>query len=466
MYKKIDESVQARLADIVGGENLLLSPEQKEAYAHDEVAELWHEPEAVARVRSTEQVSQIMKLAQEQGFPVTPRGGGQGLSGGAVPALGGLVLSLEKMDRILEIDQENLMVSTEPGVITGNLHREVESRGLFYPPDPASLDSCTIGGNIAEDAGGPRAIKYGVTRNYVCGLEAVLPDGRIINLGGKVVKNVTGYNLLQLLVGSEGTLAVVTRVLLRLVPQPAERVDLLVPFADFRAAGRSVSEIIKARIIPVALEFMERDSVLAAERLLEKELPFHEAAAQLLITLDGNDRALLDADYERIGEICLANGALDVLVADNVQMRDRLWEARKKIIDALKHLSPDRIMDTQDVVVPRTGLPELLPRIREIGERHGLHVISFGHAGDGNVHVNIIKNMDDQAWREKAPRAVEEIYRLAVSLGGFITGEHGIGLTRKRHLSLGLDSAQVELMRRIKEQFDPNAILNPGKIFP
>ena len=465
MYKKIDSAVLKELRSILDEGNLLTPADDLDAYAHDEVAALWHQPEAVARVSSTEQVSEILKLAQVERFPVTPRGAGQGLSGGAVPVFGGLVLSLEKMDRILEIDEENLMVMVEPGVVTGNLHREVEAVGLFYPPDPASLDSCSIGGNIAENAGGPRAIKYGVTKDYVCGLQAVLPSGEIMELGGKVVKNVTGYNLIQLLTGSEGTLAVVTKILLRLLPKPEHRVDLLVPFDNFQAAGKSVADIIKARIVPVALEFMERDSVLAVEKLLEKEVPFREAAAHLLITLDGNDKNQIDRDYERIGEICLENGAIDVLVADNAQMRDRLWETRKMIIEALQNLSPQHIMDTQDIVVPRTQLPHLLPKIKEVGKRYELHIICFGHAGDGNVHVNIIKDVPEDVWDSQAPKAVEEIYRLAVSLGGMVTGEHGIGLTRKSFLSLGIDQAQIEIMRRIKEDFDPNGILNPGKIF-
>jgi glycolate oxidase len=465
MYKKIDDEVLKELRGILGEGDLLTPEDDLDAYAHDEVAELWHAPEAVARVRTSEQVSEILKLAQARRFPVTPRGAGQGLSGGAVPVFGGLVLSLEKMDRILEMDEENLMIVVEPGLITGNLHREVEAAGLFYPPDPASLDSCSIGGNIAENAGGPRAIKYGVTKDYVCGLQAVLPSGQVMELGGKVVKNVTGYNLIQLLTGSEGTLAVVTRILLRLLPKPEQRVDLLVPFNDFQAAGKSVSDIIKARIVPVALEFMERDSVRAVEKLIEKEAPFREAAAHLLITLDGNDKNQIDRDYERIGEICLGNGAVDVLVADNPQMRDRLWETRKLIIEALQNLSPQHIMDTQDIVVPRTQLPQLLPRIKEVGERYELPIISFGHAGDGNVHVNIIKDVPEEVWKKQAHKAGEEIYRLAVSMGGMITGEHGIGLTRKSFLSLGIDSAQIEMMRSIKEDFDPNGILNPGKIF-
>jgi glycolate oxidase len=465
MYKKLDASLLSRLARIVGEENLLTDPEALEPYSHDEVAELQHAPEAVARAGSSAEVSAVLTLAREHGFPVTPRGAGQGLSGGAVPVHGGLVLSLERMNRIVEIDSENLMVTAEPGVITGNLHREVEEQGLFYPPDPASLDSCSIGGNIAENAGGPRAIKYGVTKDYVCGLEAVLPSGQIVQMGGKVVKNVTGYNLIQLLVGSEGTLGVVTRVVLRLLPKPQERVDMLVPFSSFEAAGRTVSDIIRARIVPVALEFMERDSLLAVEKLREKEVPFREAAAHLLITLDGNDRARIEADYEAIGEICLANGAIDVLVADTPQVRDRLWETRKLIIEALQNLSPQRIMDTQDVVVPRSRLPEILPRIKEVGAKTGLHIISFGHAGDGNVHVNVIKDVPEELWAARREEAAGEIYRLAVSMGGMVTGEHGIGVTRKEFLGLGVDAHQIELMRRIKDDFDPAGILNPGKIF-
>jgi glycolate oxidase len=465
MYTKIDGEIVRKLQEIVGKENVLLSPEEREPYSHDEVAELRSEPEVVVRAATAEEVVRIMKLAGSEGFPVTPRGAGQGLSGGAVPLFGGVVLSLERMERILEIDEENLMATVEPGVITGNLHRAVEAVGLFYPPDPASLDSCTIGGNIAENAGGPRAIKYGVTKDYVCGLEAVLPSGEIMKMGAKVVKNVTGYNLIQLLTGSEGTLAIVVKIVLRLLPLPKERVDLLIPFDDFRAAARSVSEIIKGKIVPAALEFMEKDSIEAVESLLEKKIPFDHAAAHLLVTLDGNDRRTVDEEYEKIGEICLGNGALDVLVADNSQTRDRLWEARRAIIEALQGLSPERIMDTQDVVVPRTQLPPLLEQIKEVGSRYKMKIISFGHSGDGNVHVNIIKDMPEEVWREKSHKAVEEIYRLAVKLGGAVTGEHGIGLARKSFLSLGLDDVQIALMKKIKNDFDPQNILNPGKIF-
>jgi len=466
VYAEIDEGIRGRLREIVGEENVSVSAEDKETYSHDEVAELHHEPEVVVRVTSAEQVSRILRLANEANFPVTPRGAGQGLSGGAVPVFGGVVMTLEKMKGILEIDQDNLMATVEPGVITGDLHREVEALGLFYPPDPASLDSCSIGGNIAENAGGPRAIKYGITRDYVCGLEAVLPSGEIVTMGGKLVKDVTGYDLMQLLIGSEGTLAVITKVILRLLPLPSERVDLLVPFDDFHAASRSVSEVIKNRIVPTAMEFMGKDSILAAEALTEKEMPFHDAEAHLLVTVDGNDKAAVEAEYERIGEICLEQGARDVLVADNPRLRDKLWEARRLIIEALQHLSPEGIMDTQDLVVPRAKIAELLSRIKEIAGRHSLKIVCFGHAGDGNVHVNVIKDVPDEEWRAKKGPVAEEMYEAALSLQGSITGEHGIGLTRKQYLPMAVDEHRIGIMRRIKEVFDPKCILNPGKILP
>jgi glycolate oxidase len=357
------------------------------------------------------------------------------------------------------------MVTVEPGVITGNIHRAVEAEGLFYPPDPASLDSCSIGGNIAEGAGGPRAVKYGVTKDYVCGLEAVLPSGEIINLGGKLVKDVTGYNMVQLLVGSEGTLAVVTKIILRLLPLPKVRVDMLVPFDEFQAAADTVAAIIAQRILPTAIEFMEQDSLLAVQRLLEKEVPYSDAAAHLLIQLDGNRQETVDADLEMVGDLCLEHGARDVLVARDQRTRDRLWEARRMIIESLKHESP--INHMEDVVVPRAEIPQLIKGVRDIARRHGLRIVSFGHAGDGNVHVNALKDdMPEKHWHALVPTLSQEIYRLTLSLGGTITGEHGIGATRPRYLPMALDEAHIELMRRIKDVFDPNHILNPGKIFP
>ena len=465
MYNRVNADIVDALSQIVGPGNVLVSAEQMEPYTHDEVVGLRADPEVVVRVTSAAQVADIMRLAQRERVPVTPRGAGYGLSGGAVPVLGGIVLSLEKMNRILEIDKKNLMVTVEPGVITGNIHRAVEAEGLFYPPDPASLDSCFIGGNIAEGAGGPRAVKYGVTKDYVCGLEAVLPSGEVITCGGKLVKNVTGYNLIQLLVGSEGTLAVVTQIILRLLPLPKVQIDLLVPYDDFQAAADTVSDIIAHRVLPTTIEFMERDSILAVEQLLGKQVPFDDAQAHLLIQLDGNTREAVDADCEVVGTLCLDHGARDVLVAQDRPTRDRLWEARRMIIESLKHASP--INHMEDVVVPRAEIHVLLRGIKEIASRHAVRIVSFGHAGDGNVHVNVLKDdVSDERWAALVPKVTEETYRLALSLGGTITGEHGIGATRRRYLPMALDSAQIELMRQIRQAFDPNDILNPGKIFP
>ncbi len=465
MYEPVNARLVDSLRQIVGAANVIAGSEGMEPYTHDEVVGLRAEPEVVVLARSADHVSRVMRLAQRERVPVTPRGAGMGLSGGAVPVQAGIVLSLEKMDRIVELDRENLMITVEPGVITGDIHRAVEAERLFYPPDPASLDSCTIGGNVAEGAGGPRAVKYGVTKDYVCGLEAVLPSGEIITCGGKLVKNVTGYNLIQLLIGSEGTLAVVTRIILRLLPLPKVRVDLLVPYDKFQDAAATVSDIIAHRVLPATIEFMERDSMLAVERLLEREVPFSEAEAHLLIQLDGSSQAAVDEDLNLVGDLCLERGAQDVLVARDQRTRDRLWEARRLIIDALNNESPVNHME--DVVVPRAAIPALLTGIKETAARHAVRIISFGHAGDGNVHLNVLKdNMEDARWEVVTQSVTEEIYRLTLSLGGMITGEHGIGVTRRRYLPMALEEEQIRLMRQIKAIFDPHEMLNPGKIFP
>jgi glycolate oxidase len=465
MYEPVNARLVDSLRQIVGAANVITGSEGMEPYTHDEVVGLRAEPEVVVLARSADHVSRVMRLAQRERVPVTPRGAGMGLSGGAVPVQAGIVLSLEKMNRIVELDRENLMITVEPGVITGDIHRAVEAERLFYPPDPASLDSCTIGGNVAAGAGGPRAVKYGVTKDYVCGLEAVLPSGEIITCGGKLVKNVTGYDLIQLLIGSEGTLAVVTRIILRLLPLPKVRVDLLVPYDEFQAAAATVSDIIAHRVLPATIEFMERDSMLAVERLLEREVPFSEAEAHLLIQLDGSSQAAVDEDLNLVGDLCLERGAQDVLVARDQRTRDRLWEARRLIIDALNNESPVNHME--DVVVPRAAISALLQGIKETAARHAVRIISFGHAGDGNVHLNVLKdNMEDADWGVVTQSVTEEIYRLTLSLGGMITGEHGIGVTRRRYLPMALEEEQIRLMRQIKAIFDPHELLNPGKIFP
>jgi glycolate oxidase len=461
----VNAEIIAELRRIVGESNVITDAERLERYSHDETVGLRADPDVVVRPTSADQVAAVFRLAQRSRIPVTPRGAGYGLSGGAVPMLGGIVLSVEKMTRILEIDRDNLMVTVEPGVITGDIHRAVEAEGLFYPPDPASLDSCSIGGNVAECAGGPRAVKYGVTKDYVCGLEVVLPSGDVITTGGKLVKNVTGYNLVQLLVGSEGTLGVVTKIVLRLLPLPKVQVDLMVPYDDFQAAADTVSDVIAHRILPTAIEFMEQDSLVAVERLTGTKVPFADAQAHLLIQLDGNSREAVDADLEVVGELCLSHGARDVLVADDQITRDRLWDARRKIINALNNESPMNHME--DVVVPRAGIPVLLRGIKEIAAEHDVRIVCFGHAGDGNVHVNVLKDrVPDDRWETIVPDISEAIFRLTLSMGGQITGEHGVGVTRRPYLTMALDETQITLMRSIRDVFDPARILNPHKIFP
>ncbi|MGE5599572.1 MAG: FAD-binding oxidoreductase [Bacteroidota bacterium] len=455
-----------KLRAIVGPAQVVTNPDELEAYAHDELPGLSLPPEAVVRPADTREVAAVLRLADEYVFPVTPRGLGTGLSGGALAAQGGIVLSLERFDKILEIDEANLMAVVQPGVITGQLQKEVEARGLFYPVDPASLDSCSIGGNIAENAGGPRAVKYGITRDYVTGLEAVLPNGDIIRYGGKVVKNVVGYDLANLLIGSEGTLGVITEIILKLLPLPPYRVDLLVPFDDFRLAIRAVAEIITGRrIVPVVMEFMDRAGVKACEAFLGKELPFSDAAAQLIIGLDGGSKEEIEAQYTGIAELCLELGAADVLVADTPANKDRLWEARRVLLETLKAQSP--VVEVEDVVVPRSVIPDLVEKVAEISARTGFKMVQWGHAGDGNVHIGVMKmDLDDRTWAEGLDRVTEEIFAAAIALGGSVTGEHGIGYVKRKFLPMAVGEAEIRAMRRLKEAFDPKGILNPGKILP
>lgn len=466
MYSAVTKDAVDRLIELVGAENVLTDGEALEAYSHDEFPGLSYPPEVVVRPGSTAEVSSVMRLACERRIPVTPRGLGSGLTGGALAVHGGIVLSLERMKRILEIDEENLMAVVEPGVLVGHLQREVERRMLFYPPDPASLDSCSIGGNVAENAGGPRAVKYGVTRDYVTGLEVVLASGEVVNYGGKLVKNVAGYDLTHFFIGTEGTLGIITRVTLRLIPLPRHRLDLLVPFPSHQAAAETVSRIMRDKgIVPVVLEFMDRECVLAVEQLLERELPFREAAAQLIIGLDGPDPGQLLAEAEVIGEICLSYGAEDVLVADNERDRNRLWEARRIAYEALKHSAEQ--VELEDLVVPRTRIPDIVAAIEEASRVHDLPLAVVGHAGDGNVHVVLLKRgVTEEVWREKVDRINGHILAAAVRLGGSIAGEHGVGLLKKRFLGLNLGEAEIEVMRKLKDALDPHHLLNPGKILP
>ncbi|MDP2807989.1 MAG: FAD-linked oxidase C-terminal domain-containing protein [bacterium] len=463
-YKLLDIEIIKTLESIVGPKNLLTLDEGKEPYSHDETLHHKFMPAAVAKPGNTFEVSAIMKLASFEKIPVTPRGAGTGLSGGALPVCGGIVLSLERLNRILEIDQENLMAVTQPAVITQALQNAVEEKGLFYPPDPASLESCSIGGNIAENAGGPRAFKYGVTRHYLCGLEVVWPSGEISRLGGKTIKNVSGYDLMHLICGSEGTLAVITEITLRLISKPKLQTDLLIPFPSIALASRAVAEIVRQRIVPATMEFMEKKAVWAAEVFLEKRAPFREAEAHLLVQLDGNKPEELREQYERIGGIVSKHEALDVLVAEDRPSQDRLWEMRRALSEALTQKSPVR--EREDVVVPKAKIPELFERLEGLSQKHKVEIVSFGHIGDGNVHVNILKqNTGDDVWNLALPRLLDELFKIVVSLGGAISGEHGIGYVKKEFLPLAVDAPALAMMKAVKRAIDPENILNPEKIF-
>ncbi len=451
-----------KLRKIVEEAAIITEKDVMEPYLHDETPGLKGYAEAVVLPSSTDEVSQIMELANRELIAITPRGGGTGLSGGAVPQ-GGIVLSLEKLNRILDIDVANSVAVVEPGVVTGTLREEVEKLNLFYPPDPASLDSCTIGGNIAEDAGGAQTLKYGTTKNYVLGLEVVLPTGEVIFTGGKLMKNATGYELMHLFIGSEGTLGVVTKAILKLIPAPKYRVDLLIPFTKFENLSHTVLDILhKHGILPAALEFMEAKAIKASEQHTGEKLPFPEAKALLLVELDGNDSDLLAKQYEVIGEVALNNDAIDVLVAEDERRRADLWRARRVISEALKSTGE---VAHEDVVVPRSKIPELLKYIEQLESTYGLPIAVYGHIGDGNLHVNILKRgIPDDVWQQRLPTLVHALYSKVVSVGGKISGEHGIGLAKRQYLSMSVSPEEIALMRNMKRMLDPNNILNPGKV--
>ncbi len=460
----IDSETLLRLHGIFPPDSLLTDDASLQLYGHDETEDFQFPPSLVVKPTETAQVAALMKLANERLFPVTPRGGGTGLSGGALPVEGGVLLSMEKMNRILEIDRENLVAVVEPGVITQTLQEEVEKIGLFYPPDPASRGSCTIGGNIAECAGGPRALKYGVTKDYVLGVQAVLPSGEMVEFGGKLLKDAAGYNMTQLFVGSEGTLGILTRAVLRLIPYPPLRKTLIVPFSRMEDAAMAVARIFQAGVVPCACEFMERDVVKRIEEYKEVRIPFSDADAQLLIEIDGQYEELLDRDLEKIAGVCQSLNAIDILVADNPIRQKELWDWRRAAGEAVKSIS---IYKEEDTVVPRVRLPELIRGVKAIASRYGIRTMCYGHAGDGNIHVNVIKgDMDGERWAREIHGAVQEMFEFTRSLGGTLSGEHGIGYSQKRYLPIVRTSTEIELMRGIKRLFDPNGILNPGKIFP
>jgi len=464
VFNQVSPQVIGQLRDALGEAAVLTDEETITKFASDETEDLVYRPEVGVAPRDAEGVAAVMRIATEHRIPVTPRGAGTGLSGGALPVHGGIVLSTAGLNRIVEIDRDNLMAVVEPGVITQEFQETVEKVGLFYPPDPASRGSCYLGGNLAECSGGPRAVKYGVTKDYVLGLEAVLPSGDIVRHGGKLLKNVTGYNLTQLIVGSEGTLAVITKIHLKLIPLPPYRTMLLIPFDALESCARTVPAIMNAGIVPSVLEFIERDAIQIAEKHLDTKIPHSDAAALLMVELDGDDTSVIERNAERVCEVALAEGARDVLLADSSAKMNELWTMRRSIGEAVKSVS---VYKEEDTVVPRINLVPLLVGVKEIAGRFGIRAVCYGHAGDGNLHVNILKmDMTDEEWNNRLDAAIREIFRLTVSLGGTISGEHGIGLVQRNYLPLAMSEAEIELMRRIKRAFDPAGILNPGKIFP
>ena len=463
MYNKINNEILNRLIDISGKESVIIDSDELKLYSKDYTENLSFNPEVIVKPNSTAEISLIMKLANEFKIPVVPRGGGTGLSGGALTIYGGICLSMEKFKKIIEIDKENFQAIVEPGVITQILMDECEKEGLYYPPDPSSKGSSFLGGNLAECSGGPRAVKYGVTKDYVLGMEFVTPTGEIINSGARVLKNVTGYNLTQLLIGSEGTLGIITKIIFRLIPLPKIKKLMLAAFNDIEDCAKTVSKIFQAGITPSALELMENSAMNAAEKQLGKKFPNGDAAAQLLIEVDGNYVESLDKDIEMIAEIVTENGAYDIILAEDTHKMNELWALRRCIGEAVKSISEYK---EEDTVVPRSHIPQLIKGVKEISAKYGITTICYGHAGDGNVHVNILKDkLDDEGWEKNLDTAIREIFELTVSLGGTISGEHGIGYSQKNYLPIALGENEISLMKRIKNSMDPNNIMNPGKIF-
>ncbi len=418
-------------------------------------------PAAVVKPVNTEEISQVARFAYDNNMSIVPRGAGTGMTGGAVPLKDTVILSLEALNRIIEIDEKDMVAVVEPGVINAHLQDRLEDGGLFYPPDPASMKFCTLGGNVAENAGGPRAIKYGVTKDYVLGLETVLPDGRVMMTGGRTYKGVVGYDLTRLLVGSEGTLGIITKIILKVLPVPEETMTLLSTFRKLDDAAQAISRISRSSIIPRTLEFMDHESISAVEHYKPFGLPL-DAEALLLVEVDG-PHAAVSEDADKIAAACRSHGG-SVSIAGDMYAKQRIWEARRAISPALYHIKPTKI--NEDIVVPRSRIPEMLKSLREIAERHKLIIANFGHAGDGNIHVNVMTDKADEEEYQRAKDSIRDIFDAALKLGGTISGEHGVGLTKKQYLGMELADVNIEIMQGIKNVFDPKGILNPGKIFP
>ena len=464
MYASITSDILKSLTEICGAEYVFTDAEQLQNYSHDETEDLKFLPAVVVKPTTVNQIAEIMRIANAEQIPVTPRGAGTGLSGGALPVHGGILLSMEKFNKILEIDERNLQATVEPGVINQVFRDAVEAKGLFYPPDPASRGSCFLGGNLAENAGGPRAVKYGTTKDYILNCEVVLPNGEVIWTGANVLKNSTGYNLTQLLIGSEGTLGIVTKIVFRLIPLPTQNLLMLVPFYSPEKACEAVSAVFRAGFIPSAMEFMERDAIDYVMQFVDVKIPVKdEHKAHLLIEVDGNDVDVLFKECEQITELMYQFECDEVLFADTAAQKNELWKMRRAAGEAVKSHS---VYKEEDTVVPRAELPKLLAGVKAIGNKYGFRSVCYGHAGDGNLHVNILKDeMSDDDWHNKIPHGIREIFKLCVELKGTISGEHGIGYVQKGYMDIAFNSTQIGIQKGIKRLFDPNNILNPGKMF-
>ena len=459
-YRPLDRNLLRQIERIVGKENILSAKEDLICYGYD-ATNLEALPNLVVFPGKGEEISDLLKLANEHRFPVVPRGMGTGFSGGSIPVRGGVVLVMTRFNRVIEIDTENLIAVVEPGVITGDFQKEVEKLGLFYPPDPASTLYCTLGGNVAECAGGPRAVKYGVTKDYVLGLEMVLPTGEVINTGVKTVKGVVGYDLTKLFVGSEGTLGVITKIILRLIPMPEARRTMMVVFRQVEDAAIAVSKIISSKIVPSTLEFMDNASIQCVEDYLKMGLP-RDAGALLLIEVDG-DREILPKYIDQIDRITSELNRYSMEIAENENEADALWKARRAISPASYRLNPTKM--AEDITVPRNQIANFIREAKKIAEERNLKIINFGHAGDGNIHTSLMINDKDEDEKKRAEEAIEEIFKLTIKLGGTLSGEHGVGLTKAPYIDLELNQTTIEVMKKIKMALDPNHILNPGKIF-
>lgn len=460
------EELVDQFRKIVGDPFVFADDESREHYGRDQTEDLYYRPDVVVKPRTAKEISEILAICNKHKIPVTPRGAGTGLSGGALPHLGGVLLSTERMNEILEIDERNLQVTTEPGVITEVLQNAVKEKGLFYPPDPASRGSCFIGGNISENSGGPKAVKYGVVKDYVLNLEMVLPTGEIIWTGANVLKNSTGYNLTQLVVGSEGTLGIVTRIVLRLIPHPKFDLLMLVPFRCLEQAGEAVSAIFRAGFTPSAMELVEINALRIVSRMVESSaVPVtDDTEAHLIIEVDGNDMDVLVKEMEAISDLLTGYDIGDIYFADDAQQKAELWKLRRKVAEAVKL---EGYTIEEDTVVPRAELPALIRGVKELGRKHAFEVVCYGHAGDGNLHIRIRKEgIPNSHGNPVMTAALRELFEMVHQLGGTISGEHGIGLIQKPYMDIVFRDTQLRLMREIKRSFDPNNILNAGKIFP